>query len=279
MAVLQRERSSSSCDSPFDVYTVLTCHALFLAPADIDKEEGSITVNTITPADTASADSKPLSRGPLDAIPHDLYDSVHSIPVVADDDPALPRVTGVEIQVRDEGTGFAVLSGVGIYGGGTEGASKFLWTCQMADRGLSQISSDRQIRLDPRDFAGCNLKISYLPVRADGVEGAWTDSAWVSAADLSPPEHTIRCEHCSISTAEGIMCGRCRQAVYCTSECQVAAWRAGHNRTCQEPGTNAARPSALDGRCESPAQVAFADAAQRRESERIAGGLGEGFAV
>lgn len=272
MAVLHRERSSSSCDSPVDAYTVLTCHALFLAPVDIDKEEGSTT-----PADTASADSNPLSQGPHDEIPHDLYDSVHSIPVAADDDHALPRVTGVEIQVRDrdDGTGFAVLSGVGIYSGGTEGASKFLWTCRMPDRGLSQISQDRRIRLDPRDFAGCNLKISYLPVRADGVEGAWTDSAWVSAADLSTPEHTIRCEYCSISTAEGIMCGRCRQAVYCTSECQVAAWRAGHNRSCREP----ARPSALDGRSESQAQDAFVDPAHRQDSEQIAGGLGEGFAV
>jgi hypothetical protein len=243
-------------------FAVYTCHALFLAPDDMASEVGTKS-----------------SRDSAAEIPHLLYDSVHSIPLA--DHEALPHVTDVNIhiEVHDHQVW---LVGTGNYSGGCEGPSRFLWSCQRADGNVDVVGQNPSICLNFSNFAACHLMFSYLPVRADGVEGAWVDSLWASAQDaMSHKDHTTECDFCSTAINEGIMCGKCRQAVYCSPGCQVQAWRSGHNRVCQSNASGGAGSAEMRDNASTHVQDSLRDLADRQDTTSMESklGLGSGFAV
>ena len=40
------------------------------------------------------------------------------------------------------------------------------------------------------------------------------------------------CSHCSQRVNDALLCGKCKNAVYCSGACQLAAWNGGHSQLC-----------------------------------------------
>lgn len=48
--------------------------------------------------------------------------------------------------------------------------------------------------------------------------------------------HLHRCWHCRAVLLKPLLCGRCKAAVYCSSDCAQVDWKANHARVCSIPG-------------------------------------------
>ena len=112
------------------------------------------------------------------------------------------------------------------------------------------------------------------------------DSLWSSAeAAMSHKEDlTTECDFCSAAIKEGIMCGKCRHAVYCSPDCQVGAWRSGHSRVCKASASGGVGSAEMRENASTRVQDSLRDPADlqdttKMESKLERSGLGSGFAV
>jgi len=65
-----------------------------------------------------------------------------------------------------------------------------------------------------------------------GVSGSEGDPATATASPVSPVRSVGKCNRCQKEAS--LRCSRCKVVRYCTSECQVADWKAGHKSACRE---------------------------------------------
>jgi hypothetical protein len=54
----------------------------------------------------------------------------------------------------------------------------------------------------------------------------------MKAGENGPASQGRACLECGIVKQHCLVCGRCRNAVYCSRECQALNWSAGHSREC-----------------------------------------------
>ena len=84
--------------------------------------------------------------------------------------------------------------------------------------------------IDVTDWDGCSPKsMAVLP-------GAGMMSQVAELIKEKARKNTRLCGHCSKAEPAGVKfnsCGKCRVVRYCSRDCQVKDWKAGHKRKCK----------------------------------------------
>jgi hypothetical protein len=102
----------------------------------------------------------------------------------------------------------------------------------VADTGRGGCPAGGSSQASARAAAGASTSVAAAPATAATGSGGGGSSSKVKP---SKP-----CAHCKQAFPKLLRCTRCRGVSYCSKECQVAHWKAGHKKVCQE------RPAAAD---------------------------------
>jgi len=84
-----------------------------------------------------------------------------------------------------------------------------------------------------REFARLELLMPQMPVSPE-VAKASEDSLREAIRNKERIENRFTCKVCSKTGKKLKKCGRCKEVYYCSRDCQVEDWEAGHKNTCKK---------------------------------------------